>query len=898
MRCPLCQKELPSNAIACDSCGTSLDNDPTRRIESAKPPSGRSLSLNSIDDARFVPGTILDGRYRIVGLLGKGGMGEVYRADDLKLGQPVALKFLPDRFLSDGAALARFHREVRVARQVSHRNVCRVYDIGELDGHHFLSMEYIKGEELSSLLRRIGRLPGDKALQIARQLCAGLAAAHESGVMHRDLKPSNVMIDGDGNARILDFGLAGLAEEFRDDEISAGTPAYMAPEQLDGKAVTMRSDIYSLGLVLYELFTGKRAFDAATLGELMKLRRSDTTPATPTSIVKDLDPVVERVIDRCIQKDPLRRPSRALEVAAALPGGDPIAAALAAGETPSPEMIAAAPREGGLRPAVALTLLGGFLVTLTLVCVLSKKTTLPARVPLEKSSEVLKERAREITQRLGYNKPPVDTARGFITDQNYFQYVSQNDSSPSKWDKLASGEPPAIVFWYRQSPQYLVPFNGIEVTLEDPAQRLAGMVSVRLDTLGRLREFIAVPTQVNEPQSIPAASPSSVPDWSNLFREAGFDIYLFKPSSPQKLPDTYADARAAWDGAYPLQPKIPIHVEAASYQGRPVSFVIIHPWNNPQSQVSQSSTGDKILIAILIAAFLLALFGSALLAIRNLKLGRGDRKGALRLALSFLIFWMINWAFSAHHLPSFAEFYSFAEGVQRSLFFAFFFWLLYIALEPLFRRRWPYRIIAWNRFLAGGVRDPLVGREVLIGAFCGIATVLIYFLRTVARPALGDLPRQPLTEPGTVLLGLENFVPALTMQVVASLQNALIFVFLLLLLAIVLRKNRVAEIAAFLLAFFTLALLTGAGDLFDWVFALIWASLFVGTLFRFGLLAVISSLFFFQSNVFFPVTSNLSAWYATGFVLDLIVMLAIASYAFYISLAGQPLFSGKLLAED
>src|SRR5918911_4336677 len=148
------------------------DDDATRKFDSSK--RTRSQSFDSIDDARFVPGTILAERYRIVGLLGKGGMGEVYRADDLKLSQPVALKFLPDRYLSDGGALARFHREVRVARQVSHRNVCRVYDIGEINGQQFLSMEFIKGEELSSLLRRIGRLPADKALDVARQLCAGL----------------------------------------------------------------------------------------------------------------------------------------------------------------------------------------------------------------------------------------------------------------------------------------------------------------------------------------------------------------------------------------------------------------------------------------------------------------------------------------------------------------------------------------------------------------------------------------------------------------------------------------------------------------------------------------------------------------------------------------------------
>src|SRR5437773_5516130 len=299
IRCPKCQKEINEDALSCPSCGLSFD-EATRQLDSRESPAGdpgrkgstSAPSFDSIDDSRFVPGTILAERYRIVGLVGRGGMGEVYRADDLKLSQPVALKFLPDHLLRDGAALARFHREVRVARQVSHKNVCRVYDIGEVDGRHFLSMEFIKGEELSSLVRRIGRLPQDKAIQLARQICAGLAAAHDAGVLHRDLKPANIMIDGEGNARLLDFGLAGLADEFSKEEVRAGTPAYMSPEQLEGKTFTVRSDIYSLGLVLYELFTGKRAFEASTLNELIKLRRSDTTPTTPTSIIKDLDPLV------------------------------------------------------------------------------------------------------------------------------------------------------------------------------------------------------------------------------------------------------------------------------------------------------------------------------------------------------------------------------------------------------------------------------------------------------------------------------------------------------------------------------------------------------------------------------------------------------------------------------
>src|SRR2546425_1770735 len=405
MRCPVCKRNIPENATSCPACATSFDDVATQRLESpgARTPernargsdsqAGRSTSTTSfdaIDDARFVPGTMLAERYRIVGLLGKGGMGEVYRADDLKLGQPVALKFLPEHLLSDGAALARFHREVRVARQVSHRNVCRVYDIGDIDGHHFLSMEYIKGEELSSLLRRIGRLPQDKAVQLARQVCAGLAAAHEVGVLHRDLKPANVMIDGDGNARILDFGLAGLVEEFGDDEMRAGTPGYMSPEQIEGQEQTVKSDLYSLGVVLYELFTGKKAFEATTLNELIKLRRSDATPTNPTAIVRDLDPLVEKVIDRCIQKDPSLRPSSAIQVAAALPGGDPIAAALAAGGTPSARMVAAAPMEGGLQPPVGGALLSAFLGVMALCCWLTKYTAVFRMALLDQSPEGLR----------------------------------------------------------------------------------------------------------------------------------------------------------------------------------------------------------------------------------------------------------------------------------------------------------------------------------------------------------------------------------------------------------------------------------------------------------------------------------------------------------------------------
>ena len=219
--CPACSNEVPEGNAFCGACGATLDGSQAVTRTSADPSASVSSVSDPMADARFLPGTTFAGRYRIGGLLGRGGMGEVYRADDLKLGQTVALKFLPAALAGDPERLNRLLSEVRIARQVSHPNVCRVYDVGEADGHHYLSMEFVDGEDLGTLLRRIGHLPRDKAIEIARQLCAGLAAAHEQGILHRDLKPANVMIDGRGRAQDLtDFGLAGLAESFEGEDVA------------------------------------------------------------------------------------------------------------------------------------------------------------------------------------------------------------------------------------------------------------------------------------------------------------------------------------------------------------------------------------------------------------------------------------------------------------------------------------------------------------------------------------------------------------------------------------------------------------------------------------------------------------------------------------------------------
>src|SRR5271163_3210298 len=203
-KCSGCSSEIPVNSRFCLSCGAATGTS-AATIAIAISSSGADF-----DEGRFPPGTLLAERYRILGRLGKGGMGEVYRANDLRLGQTVALKFLPETTAQDPAILARFYNEVRIARQVTHPNVCRVFDIGDVEGQPFISMQFVDGENLASLLLRIGRLPPDKAVEMSRRLCAGLAAAHSQGVLHRDLKPANIMIDGRGQVLITDFGLAGI----------------------------------------------------------------------------------------------------------------------------------------------------------------------------------------------------------------------------------------------------------------------------------------------------------------------------------------------------------------------------------------------------------------------------------------------------------------------------------------------------------------------------------------------------------------------------------------------------------------------------------------------------------------------------------------------------------------
>jgi serine/threonine-protein kinase len=858
--------------------GAGASEEETLRVETPTDPAAPtpvhpSGTTGPIDNARFIPGDIVAGRYRIAGLLGRGGMGEVYRADDLRLSQAVALKFLDESLARDGAGLARFHREVSTARQISHRHVCRVYDIGEHAGMHFLSMEYIRGEELSSLLKRIGRLPMDKAIETARQLCGGLAAIHAAGVLHRDLKPANIMLDEHGDVRITDFGIVALAEGVSGGEAMIGTPAYMSPEQRSGGTLTTRSDLYSLGLVFHEFFTGKR-------------------PSQTTTPSVDLDPAVERVIRRCLEPDPARRPASALQVAAALPGGDPLAAALAAGETPSPEMVAAAPKEGSLRPMVATGLLVWTLAAMVLITLLSGRTLLHRLVPLERSPELLQEDAARIARMAGYTAPPLDSIYGFEIDDS-LGYVLEHDHSPDRWQRLRAGQPSIVVFWYRQSPRPLEASDNWMVTVFNPPNDTAGMIRLQLDPSGRLLVFEAVPPQVD----VPGPPPAPV-DWPRFFTAAGLDPAAFRRVASQWTPPLHNDTRAAWSGFYPGRPDLPLRIEAASYRGKPTWFELVGPWSRPSRQGLPSPAGT--FASVLLTLFLGVILLTSLLAWKNLRLGRGDRRGAFRLALFVFAVRMLGWLVSAHHVPTFGEVWGgFLTAQQSALYWACLVALLHLALEPFVRRRWPEWIISWSRLLAGDVRDPLVGRDVLIGgAFAGVIMVTTGVLFPLL-PAVFGLPSAPaVTSMLTVrngLLGVRGFVSLLMSATAASLVFPFIIVSVLLFFAKLTRNNRVAIGVSWLVFYVVMILNVADHSWLGYVLGLIIPTVFVVVLTRYGVLALVSTFFFNHFLVFFPITTELSAWYATSFLLEAALVVALMLYGFRTSLAGQRLVGAGFL---
>jgi hypothetical protein len=895
-----------------------------------------SSHASSAFSAAFNPGDTLLNRYRIVARLGKGGMGEVYRADDLALGAPVALKFLPPEFAADPLWTERFRAEVRLARQISHPNVCRVYDIAELPmsltggagtpgssspapvvPRLFLAMEYIDGEDLASLLRRIGRLPHDKAVQISRQICFGLAAAHDAGVVHRDLKPANIMIDGRGNARVTDFGLAGLVEQFEPPSPSragapapshvslAGTPAYMAPEQLAGRGggeVSKRSDIYALGLVLYELFTGKRAVTGSSLDELRTATRLGTRPTRPSEHIADLDPAVERVILRCLEPDPANRPQSAIAVAAALPGGDPLAAALAAGETPSPELVAQSGEVGVISARAAALGLAGIVLVLLLCVFACDRALLLNAIPLPLPPDALAAKARELSLALGNTAPLANEAFGYSNEPGVVQWVGRLPPEQRR-AVLAKGAPPAVSFWFRQSPDELLPAAWWRrgVTLVDPPWRDPGQVVMVLGPRGQLLRYSRVaydagfgtpPANLTE-ASTPGASPPPPPAALDVaVRATGLDPGALTPAEPLRTPGVGSDRRYAFITLLPNAPpelgSPNLRIEAAALADQLVSFTLVGPWERLAAGADERPVLGRIaenVGGLLLAAGLIA---AALLARANLRKRRSDTRGAVALGVAMFGAEFGAMVLPRHTLAGMLTYDLIGRPIARSLWVGVLIVLLYIALEPIVRKRNPGTIISWARLVTGDWRSPRIGRDLLLGLGLGGAFALVVCSSYLLSSAMGDSLRSIYRPDLTTLSGSLFIASTLLAPVSGAVVITLATTLLVVGVEALVRRRAIAYPVVTVLMF--LVLFGSAADTpLGAAVGLLGAIALMFTLARVGILGAMAYLYTVTILVNTPLVASLSKWTAAPGVGAVAALAALAAFAAYrASLGFQP----------
>jgi serine/threonine-protein kinase len=882
-------------------------------------PAGSALEdlANHPPGDRFAPGEILAGRYRILGRLGRGGMGDVYRADDLKLGQPVALKFLARYRSQIPDWVRRYQNEVRLARRVTHVNVLRVYDIGEAEGDVFISMEYVDGEDLAALLRRVGRLTGEKALDVARQLCAGLGAAHDRGVLHRDLKPANIMIDARGQVRIADFGIALAAPQADSTGELIGTPAYMAPELFAGGTPSVGTDLFSLGVVLYEALAGKPPW-----ARNLPHAPDPTEPLIrPSAIVSGVDPRLESVICQCLERDAQRRPASAYAVAMALPGANALAEAVAAGQTPSPSMLVEADPGSVLRAPIAIGSAALATVALLLVTGLADRTFFLPQAGLTKPPAVLAERAENVIATLGGASSDPQRWSGFAIDGDFLQRAIRDDELHDAGDEIGGMRPPAAYFWYRTGSKPMVVPTLLNEPL--PSQSLPSegrAISIRLDGQGKLVQYLAPAQKLLHNVSPLTPGPSTTRgegshetalagagasrsasasvNWAPVFELAGLRLSDFRPVYPARAPPVYADVALAWEETPRPKQQAPLRVEAAAVDGRVVFFNIIPPWDEPSGDALADEAptqlgGSGACVRWLL--YVLGMLGGGLLAWRNIVQGRGDLRGASNLAAMIMLLGLLDWLFGEGH-PAILreEVASLYQWIARATVTAGVAWVCYVAVEPYARRYWPDIMISWTRVLHGRIRDPLVNRDLLIGGMCGIVLVLLTQLDVLLPSWLGGPPATPklpgLIHDLTAVLGLRYKLSIVVLAVLRSITLGLFLLLLVLVLRVLLRPARLAWAASWLLLTFLGVITTGCDVAFPWLISSISALVAILLLTRLGLLAMIVSLFVSSLLANSPITCNIQAWYAPSGTSAVVLIFALLGYALFTVRTDRPLF--------
>jgi serine/threonine-protein kinase len=465
--------------------------------------------------------------------------------------------------------------------------------------------------------------------------------------------------------------------------------------------------------------------------------------------------------------------------------------------------------------------------------------------------------------------------------------VEKKDKPHPDWNAVLAARPSLLRYWYRQSPadmeasgfrdQLLNP--GI-VVRDDPPTVLSGMINLELDPQGQMTYFQAIPPQ-KETSSAPVTF-----DWNVLFAAAGLDPAQFQKTEPAWNSLAASDARMAWTGTWPGTGR-PLRVEAAAWHGKPVFFSLIGDWTKPERINAPADSLGKKVRQILLLLLVLSLFlGAGYMARRNYLHGRGDREGAFRLAAVMFGLEMLLWLCRGHLVASFDMVLFFVIAVSTGLFVSGTTWMLYLALEPWVRRRWPHAIISWSRLLSGQFRDPLLGRDILFGVMLGVVWILIIRTGLIFTIRMGAAPE---LYPTDYLMGGRMALGAWLARVSSSILATLQFFFLLLALKVVLRKDWLAAIA--FVALFALPRgLSSSYMPIDLPMQILIYAIAVLIVFRFGLVPLAVAIFTVDMLAGVPFSADFSTWYMTTSIFALLSIVALAAWGFYHSLGGEPVW--------
>jgi serine/threonine-protein kinase len=600
--------------------------------------------------------------------------------------------------------------------------------------------------------------------------------------------------------------------------------------------------------------------------------------------VDNLDPALERVILHCMQDAPEDRPASAYEVLAELPGGDPLAAALAAGETPAPEVVAAARVRDRERPAWVGAVAGALVAGLFIVAILGGRTCFLSQAGLTKPPAVLDEKARQILRTLTGDSKAEGVAQGFVISTDGLAFLQDCVRNPDWRSILSAGRPAVVVFKYAQETETPTRWAlAFDPRLPETRSAPSRSIMIQLDGSGRLLHYLSA-------ERLPWGGEAAArePDWAAVFEMASLDLRSMTAAKPRQTPPVYADRCVAWEGPCPERPGERLRVEGASAAGRVIYFHIARPWEagaGPSNEggPKRSSWRPEVMGLLFLATLLVA----APLAWRNTRVGRGDRRGARRLALFLLAVSLMNWLVGRTHFGTLSgETASLTGGLRTAVFAAVVMWIYYLALEPSVRRFWPHSLISWSRLLAGRVADPLVGRDAMIGVAFGLGVVLLRQLHSVADASLGlgafatVLPPDIEAELG-LLSGYRFILTQICHAVIAAIGWGVILVMLMLVLRVALKTPLLGSVVFLVTVTTAIALGSQACGPSAWLVAAVMAIASGLAVVRCGLLTAIVGMFAHQILIRVPLTADRSNWYAESTAVAAVVVLALAAFGAY-----------------